>query len=115
MSSLAGAQQPDIDDDFGSASTDVALMAPRTILRVERRLFSFNAALALIIGVVLRFWKLGLADLVIVHVIAMWVTAKHPDTLAIYLRYRKQGDLYRPWISPRGWKRNRRPEGFGRI
>lgn len=90
-------------------------MAPRTVLRVERRLFYFNAAIAMLLATVMHFWWLALADLVIVHLLAMWVTAKHPDMIAVYLKYRKQADLYRSWVWPGNWQRNRRPEGFGRI
>lgn len=102
-------------DDHSSATLDIALMEPRTVWRVERRLFYFNAAIATTLAIVIRFWKLALIDMAIMHVLAMWVTVKHPDMIAIYLRYRKQGDFYRPWVSPMGWVRNRRPDGFGRY
>lgn len=103
--------------DFGSASTDLALMEHRAILGVERRLFYGNLAIAMIVATVMRFWELALAGVVVVHMLAMWTTVKHPDMFAIYLRYRKQADLYRSWVSgsPKYWERNRRPEGFGRI
>jgi type IV secretory pathway TrbD component len=97
-----------------SAPVYAALMEPRTVLRVERRMFYFNAAMAVIFIIALKFWKLASVN-VLLYFAAMWTTAKHPDLIAIYLRYRLQADLYRPWVSAVGWIRNRRPEGFGRL
>lgn len=77
-------------------------------------MFYMNAAIAVLFALALRIWQLATAN-VLLHFLAMWVTAKHPDMMAVYLRYRKQGDLYHPWVSPAGWVRNRRPEGFGRL
>lgn len=104
-------------ENLGSASVDLALMEHRTTLGVERRLFWGNLAFATFVATVMRFWELALGGVVIVHVLAMWTTARQPDMIAIYLKYRKQADLYRPWVSgsSRFWKRNRRPEGFGRV
>ncbi len=89
-------------------------MEERTVLRVERRLFYFNAALLIVFISILRFWQLGVLN-ILLHFAAMWLTSAHPDLLQVYFRYRTQADYYRPWVSARGWLRNRRPDGFGRL
>jgi type IV secretory pathway TrbD component len=104
-------------EDFSTASVDIALQEPRTILRVERGLFHINLALGLIVITVIRIWQVASVQVLLVHVVAMWFSRRQPDRIAIYLRYRKQADIYRPWLSESKthWVRNRRPEGFGRI
>lgn len=104
-------------DTFESASTDKSLMPSRTVMRVDKRLFYINLALGTLIAMVIRFPLIALCQVVVVHFVAMWITQKRPELPAIYLRYRQQADLYRAWISgsAKVWRRNRRPEGFGRI
>jgi type IV secretory pathway TrbD component len=80
-------------------------------LGVEKRMFYLNAALAAITGVGLHVWWL-LAVNVVVHLFLMWVTASNPDIIRVYIKYRRQGDYYRPWGEPMVC--NRRPEGYGR-
>ena len=115
MAAVQVAERP--TESFESASTDTALMEIRKVLRVERRLFFLNCGISFLVAMVLRYWKLAGVEWFVTHMLAMWVTEKHPDTIAIYLRYRHQADMYRAWVSesPKFWRRNRRPEGFGRI
>jgi hypothetical protein len=103
------------EEDFSSASTDVSMMSPKTIMKAEKRVFWLNLALGMFIAMILRYWQLAIVQIVIGQFLAMWITSNQPDKINIYLKYRHQGDSYGGDPSPTNWKRNRRPEGFGRL
>ncbi len=97
-----------------TAPVYTCLMVPRTVGKVDRRLFYANLAVAVFLLAVAHFAWLAAIN-VLIHVLAMWITKRHPNLIGVYLKYRNQGDHYRPWVSPTGWVRNRRPEGFNRF
>ena len=91
-----------------------ALQMPRKMLGVERRLANWNAALLVIFVISMRLPWMAVVN-VAVHAFLGWLTTRHPDLLDQYLRYRRQADYYRSWVSLRGQRYNRRPAGFGRL
>jgi hypothetical protein len=97
--------------DMSSAMVPVAMHVPRTTLGVERKLFHVNIGLGVLLFSIFKTWWIFPAPL-IGHFVGLFITLRYPALVDIYLKYRRQGDYYRPWGEPRVC--NRRPEGYGR-
>lgn len=95
-------------------SVPITMMGLRKVAGVERRAFFLNLGIAVGLSSMTQLPYLVLVALP-GQIGLMWMTRKAPEFIPEYLRYRTHQDFYRPWTSPFGWRRNRRPHGFGRL
>lgn len=88
-----------------------SLQEKKLIAGISDRLFIFIWLIGVAFTVVYGYYLMAVAS-AIIHLFFRWVYKIDPDTLDVYLLYRKEVDLYDPW--PRTNSDNKRPIGFGR-